>query len=86
MRRQSIATKIIAAVNETGEYISLFRLTIDLGIDYSHAHAVTKRLNNQGLLLVTKTKKRGYPLRLQICPKGEIQTDPAPGDRRQAAN
>jgi len=69
----TVAKQIIAAVNQSGSYTSLFRLTVELGIDYSHAHAVTNNLKRQGLLVVTKTNQRGTPLRLQSCHRDVIQ-------------
>lgn len=81
----TIAEQIYNAAKEAGPIVSLFRLTIDLGIDYSHAHSVIHQMNQIGLITLTKTRRRGQPLMICARPLGESKNTPSPTRNAQRA-
>ena len=65
---------------------SLFRLTIELGINYSHAHSVVKQMQDNGVITIKKTRKRGQPLMICAQPMGDNESRSVATSNVQRAN
>lgn len=62
-----VETQILTAVIENGGLVkSLFAMSIDLGIDYSHAWRCINRLEKKGVLRVGR-KAPGAPLVIAVA-------------------